>query len=229
MNRDAFLARVKEAARSGRAYRVPTRDLPADTGYVGGGDDLCASLAAEIEAVGGRPRIVDHDAAARDAVAELLELHNARAALCWQHALLARLQIRQLLDDREVSCVDHASLAPLERAECRERMLAADVGISSVDFAVAETGTLVVGSRPGQERVASLAPPVHIALVDQNQVLPDLLDVFGQLVAAGVESLPSNLAFITGPSKTGDIELQLTTGVHGPGDWHVVIIRGENR
>ena len=55
--------------------------------------------------------------------------------------------------------------------------------------------------------------------------MPDLFDVFDQLGAAGPENLPSNVAFITGPSKTGDIELRLTTGVHGPGTWHVILLR----
>lgn len=90
--------------------------------------------------------------------------------------------------------------------------------------AVAETGTLVVCSSPGQERVVSLTPPVHLAIVARHQIVPDLFDVFGGLASRGLESLPSNLAFITGPSKTDDIELQPTTGVHGPGQWRVLIL-----
>ena len=101
-------------------------------------------------------------------------------------------------------------------------MLAAGIGISSVDYAIAETGTLAVCAKPGQERVASLLPPVHAAIVAEEQIVADLFDVFAQLDPA---DMPSNLALITGPSKTGDIELQLTTGVHGPGEWHVIVVR----
>ena len=79
-------------------------------------------------------------------------------------------------------------------------------------------------SQPGQERVASLVPPLHIALVERRQIVPDLIDAFGLLHRRGLASLPSNVTFITGPSKTGDIELQLTTGVHGPGKWQVIVI-----
>jgi L-lactate utilization protein LutC len=100
--------------------------------------------------------------------------------------------------------------------------MAADVGITSVDFAIAETGTLVVCSKMGQERLASLAPPVQIAIVERSQIVPDLMDVFDGFGADAV-NLPSNLVLITGPSKTGDIELQLTTGVHGPGHVHVLV------
>src|SRR5690606_37598699 len=121
---------------------------------------------------------------------------------------------------------DHTSLAQLPAAEQREIILAAGMGLTSVELAIAETGTLLMWSRPGQERVASLVPPVHVALVDQAQLVPDLFDAFAVLEQRGLENLPSNLALITGPSKTGDIELQLTTGVHGPKHWHVIVIRG---
>ena len=53
-------------------------------------------------------------------------------------------------------------------------------------------------------------------------------EMLERLAGAGLDNLPSNLAFITGPSKTGDIELQLTTGVHGPGRLHAVVIRGDS-
>ena len=77
---------------------------------------------------------------------------------------------------------------------------------------------------PGRERLASLIAPVHIAIVEAAQVLPDVFDVFKELEARGLGELPSNVAFITGPSKTGDIELTLYTGVHGPGVLYVLII-----
>ena len=73
--------------------------------------------------------------------------------------------------------------------------------------------------------MASLLPPLHVAIVAAEQVLPDLFDLFDKLREAGHDALPSNLTLITGPSKTGDIELTLTTGVHGPGEWHVVVVR----
>lgn len=226
MDGETFLQRVAQAARAGRAYRVGGPPQAEWVGYVGAAGDLCESLAREILAVGGEATIVENDDAARQQVIDLLRRGPAQQALLWQHPLLERLALRELLAGENVKVIDHASLETLPVARQRSKLLAADVGISSVDFAVAETGTLVVASRPGQERVASLTPPVHIALVDASQIVPDLFDVFTKLDAWGWGGLPSNLAFITGPSKTGDIELQLTTGVHGPGRWHVVIVRG---
>ena len=94
-----------------------------------------------------------------------------------------------------------------------------------MDFAVAETGTLAVSAQIGRERLTSLAPPIHIAIVERSQIVPDLFDLFQKLADRGLANLPSNLSCITGPSKTGDIELELTTGIHGPGTWIVVIIQ----
>jgi L-lactate dehydrogenase complex protein LldG len=74
--------------------------------------------------------------------------------------------------------------------------------------------------------MASLVPPVHVAIVEAAQIVPDLFDIFAAYQGREQE-LPANLTLITGPSKTGDIELQLTTGVHGPKNWHMIVIRAE--
>jgi L-lactate dehydrogenase complex protein LldG len=141
---------------------------------------------------------------------------------------LARLELTELLARHGIADLRHQQLAALPEPERRTAMLAADIGISSADYAIAETGTLAVFARAGQERVISLVPPVHIAVLAADQVLPDLFDLFGELAQRKPEELPSNVALISGPSKTGDVELELTTGVHGPGHWHVVIVRVNN-
>lgn len=226
MKREEFLSRVRTAAAAGRAYRVEVNhDLPDNAGYVGGGGDLAARLASEISAVGGESLLVDDRAAAREALIALIERYQPRQAVCWQHPLLTALAIDDLLAARGIARIDHDSLVALPPSERRARILAADIGLTSATFAIAETGSLVMMAQPGRERLASLLPPVHVAIVERGQILPDLFDLFGELRRAGYENLPSNLAFITGPSKTGDIELTLTTGVHGPGKWHVIVLR----
>lgn len=225
MSRETFLARVRNAARAGRAYRVHLRETPPGAGYVGGGDDLCARMAREVNEVGGTAHLVHSLSEAAGVLLGLLDAHQVRSAVCWRHELLDRLGLAELLQSRKIVPLTHEALAPLDPAERRQRLLAAEIGITSVDCAVAETGTLLVGARPGQERLASLLPPVHVALVEETQILPDLFDAFEDLQAKLPDGLPSNISLITGPSKTGDIELQLTTGVHGPGQWHVIVIR----
>jgi len=225
MSREAFLQRVREAAQRGRAWRVERHEVPEGTGYVGAGDDLPARIAAEVTAVGGTSYLVADLNEARDTLATLLQKFQPRRALLWEHPLLDRLEVAQLLASRNIDAVDHADLVQLDRPAQREQSLAADMGITSADWGIAETGTLVMRARPGQERLASLLPPVHVAIVERSQLAADLLDVFELLQAEGLDNLPSNITLITGPSKTGDIELQLTTGVHGPGEWHVIVAR----
>lgn len=223
MERNAFLQRVRDAATSGRAYRVPLAgDVQPDDGYEGAGDDPPARMASEIAAVGGHAHLCENLAQARERVDMLLRQHGAAHAFCWRHELLDRLGLDELLGEHGTQRVDHATLHALPRDEQRRRMLAAGLGISSVTWAVAETGSLVMASAAGRERLASLLPPVHIAVVERGQILPDLFDLFEQLDPL---ELASNLVLITGPSKTGDLELKLTTGVHGPGVLHVVIVR----
>lgn len=223
MQRIAFLATVRDAARAGRAYRVSTCSIPPGTGYVGTRADRCEHFASEVRKVGGHAHVVANDLDAGAELASLLTKYGARRCLIWQQPLLERLQIAKQLRAMDITSDDYDYLSTLSEDEQRQRVLSADVGITSCEWAIAETGTLVMCHRPGRERVTSLVPPVHVALLDEAQILPDLFDVFERFDSS---AMPANIALITGPSKTGDIELQLTTGVHGPKHWHVIIIRG---
>lgn len=224
-----FLERVRQAVAAGRAYRLHAGPPDPSIAYLGVEGDLCQRLAAEVDAVGGQALLVDDLPAAADALRRLLRTAQSRTALCWRHPLLEALGLADLLAAEGIVAVDAGTLRDLTPDERRARMLACDVGITSCDAAIAETGTLVMGARPGQERVASLLPPWHIAVVQRRQIVPDLLDALALWSAAGAEGaapeLPSNLTLITGPSKTGDMELQLTTGVHGPAHWRVIVVR----
>lgn len=88
-----------------------------------------------------------------------------------------------------------------------------DAGLTEVDYAVAETGTLVIRHRPEHGRLLSLVPFVHVAIVQPKQILADLLDLFETLAREGTGS---GVSMISGPSKTADIEMNTVTGVHGP-------------
>jgi L-lactate dehydrogenase complex protein LldG len=115
---------------------------------------------------------------------------------------------------------------PLSRAQAvfgrdpRDRQAAADIGLTGCEAALAETGTLALISGPGRPRTASLLPMTHIALVREE----DLLFGMGEFFERYRQSpLLPYLVFITGPSRTADIELSLTLGVHGPGKVAVII------
>ncbi len=224
--REAFLSRVQQAAAQGRQYRPSIAAIPAAAGYLGASGDLVERFASEATAVGGEVYCAANYADAREQVRRWLMEATARSALCWQHAILDNLGIASILADAGVAAIHAGTLRAMPEAERRQSILACDVGITSCDVAIAETGSLLMCSRPGQERVASLTPPMHIAIVERGQIVPDLIDAFDGLASRGLENLPSNVTLITGPSKTGDIELQLTTGVHGPGKWRVIVVAG---
>jgi len=88
-----------------------------------------------------------------------------------------------------------------------------DAGLTEVDYAVAETGTLVIRHTPAHGRLISLVPFVHVAIVEPRLFLPDLIDLFDSLKKDGTGS---GVTLISGPSKTADIEMNTVTGVHGP-------------
>ena len=108
------------------------------------------------------------------------------------------------------------SAATLDEQAC------ADVGVTGCDAAVAETGSLVLFSAPGRARNVSLLPPVHVALVEQHKLCWSMADVFTRHRAQLETS--ASCTVITGPSRTADIELTLTLGIHGPG--RVAIVFG---
>ena len=96
-----------------------------------------------------------------------------------------------------------------------------DVGITSAQAAIAETGTLVLDSARERNRLVSLVPPVHIAIVNASTIRATLGEILTML--KNDEELSPAVTFITGPSRTGDIELILTIGVHGPQELYVII------
>ncbi len=107
-------------------------------------------------------------------------------------------------------------------AELRELCAVVDYGITSADYALADTGTLVMLSSPQEARMISLLPPAHIAVVPRSRILASLDELFTVLPDPG--AVTSSMVLITGPSRTGDIEQILVRGVHGPGDFTVVVV-----
>jgi L-lactate dehydrogenase complex protein LldG len=96
-----------------------------------------------------------------------------------------------------------------------------DAGLTEVDYAVAETGTLAIRHRPEHGRLLSLVPFVHVAIVERDKFVPDLLDLMELLRSEGSGS---GVTLISGPSKTADIEMNVVTGVHGPNVVHAFVL-----
>lgn len=221
--REAFLERVRKAVAEGnRAGAVPPMPTRGGVGYQGSGPDPVVRFCQELAAAGGKGYVAADPDAVVHTIQSILQSLNAHRVLLTRGGLIDRLDLETRLKQigLEVKTVDETSPNP------REEFFAADVGITVVHRLIAETGTVVLASKPMEPRSASLLPPVHICLAAREQLLPDLFDLFDLFAPAAspTQSLPpSCLTLITGPSKTGDIELKLVTGVHGPGEVHVIL------
>jgi len=214
-NRERFLEAVRQAVGKGnQAGGAPPLPERGGVGYQGSAGDSVRRFADELTAAGGVCHIVADVDAAASAVEQLVRALAAKQVLVGSGPVLDRLDLGRRLRDSGIAVSD--ALAD------RDRLFAADVGISGVDYLIAETGSLVLLAAQEQPRSLSLLPPAHIAVAERRQVLPDLFDLFDGRLEPG--QLPAAVTLVTGPSKTGDIELRLVTGVHGPGAVHVVLI-----
>ena len=153
-------------------------------------------------------------------VALLAELNAKRAATAVT-SLPEGVDLDATLTAAGVEMVDWQQLDPAHAADV---MYDVDVGITDVHAALAETGTLICRSDAAHPRALSLIPTVHVAIVQAADILPDMIDYWAQLRdTPGPPS--SSTAFITGPSKTADIEGQLVQGVHGPEQVYILLVR----
>ena len=112
-----------------------------------------------------------------------------------------------------------------DRDALRKACEAADVGITSADYVLAETGTLVMLSSKQEARLVSLLPPVHVAVVPRSRIVANLDELLTRLPKPAEQT--SSMVLITGPSRTADIEQILVRGVHGPGEVYAVIVEDE--
>lgn len=220
-SREVFLQRVREAVKAGnRPGVVAALEERGTLGYQGAGPDEVTRFRDEFTAAGGQPHLVPDAAAARSLVLELIQNQSARNVLVGRGKVLDRLGLAESLRGTGIETVP---VDALHGGTSRESFFNAAVGISGVDYLVAETGSLAILAKADDPRSLSLLPPVHIAVAERAQIVPDLFDLFSALPT---DAMPSCLSLITGPSKTGDIELKLVTGVHGPGEIHVVLVTG---
>jgi L-lactate utilization protein LutC len=218
-----MLQRVRTAVSEGnRLADVPALPERGEVGYQGAGDNAVNRFCAELKAAGGTAHVVTDAQAACRVALDLLHAAGVRKALLSRCGLVERLGIAARIREAGIDVHDAGNIS--DGAE-RDRLFAAEAGISGVYRLIAETGTVVMATSPEQPRSVSLLPPLHIAFAEQAQLLPDLFDLFDLFAPAAEPSVPpACLTLITGPSKTGDIELKLVTGVHGPGELHVILI-----
>jgi len=123
---------------------------------------------------------------------------------------------------------DIPTLVNVARKQIRRAFLEADMGISGANILIAETGTLVIISNEGNARLVTSLPDVHVALVTYEKLVPSMDEataILKLLSKSGTgQKMTSYVSFITGPSRTSDIEKTLTLGCHGPREVHVIFV-----
>ncbi len=148
------------------------------------------------------------------AIAKLLRDKGLTRAVVARSGLLATQQLVAGLRGASIEALGWDETSLDATYDC-------DVGVTDVWMAIAETGSLVVRGTEAHARALSLVPPVHVAVVERGQIVPDLIDAMQRIKAEGTGS---GVVMITGPSKTADIEMNLVTGVHGPGEVYVFVV-----
>lgn len=143
-------------------------------------------------------------------VSQKLNGHNAIAS---KEPFLGELGLTDL---------PHVQPAPDDAGELRELCIQAGAGLTGATYAVADPGALVVLSGREEERLISLVPPRHIAVIPADRILSSLDELFTTLPDPAAQT--SSMVLIGGPSRTGDIEMSLTLGVHGPREVCAVIV-----
>lgn len=169
-----------------------------------------------LEAVGGVLVRVGSEQEAAGAVARILSEIGARRVAFSDSPL-----VRRVVDGMEVA-PDVELFADATTAD----LFDCDVGVSGAQWGVAETGSLVLESARERTRLVSLVPPVHLALLRSEHICETLGEALARVAERAEEGgLASRaITFITGPSRTSDIELTLTIGVHGPQALYVVLL-----
>jgi L-lactate utilization protein LutC len=189
---------------------------------IGVEDDAATSLieifGKNLEAVGGHCLVARGEAEVIEALNGIISglqdspLRGRTIALSdapWLQHLMARIEVGV----KEIGVSPSAS-----------ELFDYDVGISTAQAAIAETGTLMLDSEAERHRLVSLVPPVHIAIVNAASICLTLGEA---LAAAGhATEISPTITFITGPSRTADIELTLAIGVHGPQELFVIVNEG---
>jgi L-lactate dehydrogenase complex protein LldG len=140
----------------------------------------------------------------------LITEQNIHKATAWETPDLRQLGVAEILNSLGVELIS-PNASKHEMALC-------DLGITEADFLLPETGTLVLRSSMERPRAVSLLPRIHLAIVRPELLRADMHQVFAEA------KNQHYLVFITGPSRTADIELTVTLGVHGPKNLYVWMV-----
>jgi len=179
-------------------------------------ESLTRQFLTEVEKVNGNTETAADDLGIEQYIIRLIKDKNLRTFSIWESEYLKALNLKQKLKDGGLKLIT---------AKNKNRVSMSDIGITEADYAISDTGTMVLLTDKNQPRSISLLPPIHLAVVKKENIVRDIHDLFIILKdnLNQTQELGSCMTFITGPSRTADIELNLTLGVHGPKELYVII------
>lgn len=217
MDREAFLNRVGRASLTSHLPDPPP--VAADLTELEETDLLVLfrSRAQTVNAVVHGP--VTRHGVPR-AVVGIATGHDATSFMAWDD--LPASGVTSALQTAGIGRIDHE----VPHGSRRDHLLTyrdVDVGVTGAEAGLAESGSVVLVHGEGRPRMASLAPDIHIALVEIDRIDRTLAHWARKNPTLTAET--TNLVLVTGPSRTGDIEQQLNLGVHGPRHVHIVMIK----
>jgi L-lactate utilization protein LutC len=204
-------------------------------------EDIVGRFCEEVERVGGRVARVESGEEIREYLGRLLSLEANPVVAVTDDAAVESSGVREWLAGSGARLVptlrefvSHASNTSTagnaddvrpSADEYKRALLRAHVGVTSAEYAIAETGTLVLVSGSSQQRLISLLPPVHVCLLNPSRIKAGMGDLLARVRAEfdPGPTPPQAMTFITGPSCTADIEQTLVRGMHGPRELHVLL------
>ena len=169
-----------------------------------------------------QPKSVFPESVVAPAPTSLVDLFKENVEAVNGHCIVTR-DVSQAVT-RIITDLGARKIAVSDTPPSAEEIFEYDVGITGAQAAIAETGTLVLDSAREKHRLASLVPPVHIAIVDASSIFQTLAEALAFIHQNG--DISPAVTFITGPSRTADIELTLAIGVHGPQELYVIVNQG---
>ncbi len=193
--RDEILARLKKSPVKPLELKTRRREYP----------DLADHFAQVLNGAGGEVILLPDLDAAIKKLAELFTAEEIDIVVAHHEDPVIGLDVYTHFPDQEF-------FFPDETSNFRTVCARAHAGLTSAAWAFAETGTLVLEVSETLARTTSLLPPIHIVLLPTSKLLPSIFE----WLPKRPEEFPSNLVFVSGPSKTSDIEQSLVVGVHGP-------------
>lgn len=218
MNADEFLTAISRRLGRERSIEPSRRDVigvsaeyrahPLGRERV----ELIDRFQSELERVGGTVVRCSTPRELEDRLLELVASSRAESLVSWSRAELASFELDRVW--RSVRCTSWEGGGANEGARFRDEAARAHIGLTSADLAIANTGSLVLRCGATRPRCVSLLPTMHVAMIRANQIVARMGEALEKLARDDV--LASQLLFITGPSRTSDIENDLTIGVHGP-------------